>query len=129
MVVQEASNPNGWRKDGHNLEEKSRWLAFVADPDSGDEIGQITLDSDPVTAPVDRIFCLLCAVREKYRKWHLTGLGLVPTETSKEEYRRVGLIFLRQRDWFGELTKFPPDQMVKLGLHADNRFLTTVTII
>jgi hypothetical protein len=129
-VVQETSDPDCWRNDGSNLNENSRWPAFVIDPDTGDELRQIALDSDPVPAPVDLIFCLLCTVREKYQEWHLTCLGLVPTGSSKEEYRRVGLVFLRQRGWFGELFDYPPDQMVEeLGPRTENRFLTTVTII
>jgi hypothetical protein len=129
IVVQEKLFPDPWRSIDHNVDERSRWLGHVRDPDTGYELGQVALDSDRATAPVDGIFCLLCTVRKKYGKWHLTCLALVPTDESKEEYRRVGLVFLRQRDCFGELDEYRPPGIGKLDFRADNRFLTTVTII
>jgi hypothetical protein len=97
-------------------EENARWVALVKDPKTNEELGQIALDNDPAITPVDEIFCLLCTVREKYLKWQLTCLALVPMEEERE-YHRVGLVFLRNEDWFGSLL-----------LRDPNKFLMRVTI-
>jgi hypothetical protein len=106
------------------------WLAFVRDPDTGNEIGQIALDSDPVAAPVNSIFCLLCTVRERYDEFHLTCLALVLPDTKKGEYGRVGPIFLRERNWFGEWTRGNSYRGVREpSASVDSRFRTTVTLV
>jgi hypothetical protein len=73
-------------------------------------------------------------VREKYSKWQVTCLALVPADGSKKEYRKVGLVFLREDDWFGKLNNIPLHEMDeslpwKRHLLADNKYPTQVTII
>jgi hypothetical protein len=83
----------------------------VQDSLSGEIVGHIALDSDPNNLPVQPIHCLICTAREKYDKWQLTCLGLVPTDESKKEFSWVGLVFIRKEDWFGELHEFDLDEM------------------
>jgi Heterokaryon incompatibility protein (HET) len=121
--------PDSYGRRNHNnkILEKARWLAFVEDPETGDKLGQVALDSHPATVSFDGIFCLLCVVRWKFFKWQLTCLGLVPTDTSGKEYRRVGLVFLEEQDWFGKLSEDFLDR--KRVRRAGNGLLPTVTII
>lgn len=105
-------------------------MTNVKDPVSGKIIGQIALDSDPAIVSVKLIYCLLCTVREKYGKWQLTCLGLVPTDLSLEEYTRVGLVFIRNTRWFGKLDEYgemiPSREWVRY--EHDARFRRTVRL-
>ncbi|KAF2490589.1 HET-domain-containing protein [Lophium mytilinum] len=106
----------------YNDREDACWIAGIKDPVSGDEIGQIALDSDPSQVPVRLVYCLLCTVREKYGEWHLTGVGLVPTDESFEEFTRVGLAFVRKKGWFGHLD-------MGFERSRDSRYLRTVRMV
>ncbi|KAF2810918.1 HET-domain-containing protein [Mytilinidion resinicola] len=112
----------------HNDREDACWIAGIKDPVSGDKIGHIALDSDPSQVPMRLVYCLLCTAREKYGEWHLTGLGLVPTDESYEEFTRVGLAFVRKKGWFGELDRLT-DEDWGSPRSRDSRYLRTVRIV
>ena len=92
----------------YNEDARYDYLRNIADPTSRDNIGQIAFDSDPKIFPVSLVHCLLCTVREKYGQWHLTCIAMVPTNETWEEFRRVGLVFLRDEDWFGSMMEWDP---------------------
>jgi hypothetical protein len=107
-TVQLDPRRNRWEHDEssrviRNVREEAHWMCTISDPVSRKEIGQIALDSDPRNVTVGLIHCMLCTVREKYSQWQLTCLALVPTDESYEEFKRVGLVFLREPNWFGHL--------------------------
>ena len=83
--------------------EHARFARVLRDPKSGEIVGQIALDEDPQNDVPTLLYCLLCTVREKYDQWQLTCLGLLPTDLTQEEFTRVGLVFVNDQDWFGEL--------------------------
>jgi hypothetical protein len=82
----------------YNDKEDAHWVRSVHHSLSGEIVGQIAFDSDSNNLQLQHIHCLLCMAREKYGKWQLTCLGLVPTDESKKEFSRVGHIFIRKED-------------------------------
>ncbi|KAJ4372033.1 hypothetical protein N0V83_003806 [Neocucurbitaria cava] len=109
----------------------ARWVWRVRDIKTNDELGHIAFDFDPVHFETRDVYCLLCIAREKYGEWQLTCLGLVPTDDTLEEFRRIGLIMLRQKDWFGELHVFDPDEETAYIRRPskDIRFVRTIRLV
>lgn len=100
-------NPNDDRRYVTSSErlgnEHARFVRLLRDPKSGEIVGQVALDEEPREGvPTPLLYCLLCTVREKYGKWQLTCLGILPTDLTQEEFTRVGLVFVHDQDWFGE---------------------------
>jgi hypothetical protein len=93
------------QKIEHNDKENAQWVSNIEDPDSRIRISQIAFDSDLKLKPIRVVHCLLILAHEKYGKWQLSCLGLVPIGGSDEEFSRVGLVFLRKADWYGPLEK------------------------
>ena len=83
-----------------NSKYRHMWSGAVYDPDSREKIGRIAYDADPYIAEYKLITCLLCTLRWK-DSWQLICLALVPTNEAPDEFRRIGLIFLRDQKWFG----------------------------
>lgn len=82
----------------------ARFVRVLRDPKSREIVGYIGLDASPGDGvPTLLLYCLLCTVREKYGQWQLTCLGLIPIDLTQEEFTRVGLVFVHDQDWFGEL--------------------------
>jgi hypothetical protein len=99
--------PGGCHMEDRHLQDPM-WVGSVHDPGSGRELGKIAYDEKPEGAEVMAISCLLCSMGKWYAlsdEWHVSCLALVPTSKSKETYRRVGLVFLGQYDWFGILSR------------------------
>lgn len=131
---QRTHQPPGASQDW--FEEKALFLRLIADPDSGTIIGQIALDSDLASDQTLLVHCLLCSVRAKddygrsddflpsgYSDWALTCLGLVPTDDTFTEFTRIGLVFLRERDWFGDVNQV---DLNEVGDHDPSRQLTMI---
>ena len=73
-----------------------------------EKLGHIAFDFDTVNFENRRVYSLLCIARGKYGEWQLTCLGQVPTDDRLEEFKRIGLIMLRSKDWLGEFRLFNP---------------------
>jgi hypothetical protein len=93
--------------------EKSRWVSNIKDPVTNETIGQIAFDSHPSRLSLQVIHCLLCSVKRRREKWHLTCLGLSPTGRSRDEYSRIGLVFVRRTGWFGYRDVFQHSERTK----------------
>jgi hypothetical protein len=114
------------------IHKSARFAAAVHDPMSNEVIGAIALDRDNSSAsPCQSIHCLLLNAKEKYRKWQLTCLGLVATDETLQEFKRIGLIFLYKTDWYGELCEYAPSTVMG-QVYSDPhsaRYIRTVCII
>lgn len=125
----------GWQYSGperHGDLSGARWVLPVGDITTDENLGYIAFDSDPVNFTTCHIFCLLCIAREKYGEWQLTCLGLVPTDETLEEFKRIGLIVLRKKDWLGELQLFDlyDENIPWLRYRSkDTRFYRTVRLV
>jgi hypothetical protein len=86
--------------DYYEDKEHVRWLGKVRDPATGCNIGHIAFDSHPSEVLVSSIFCLLCIARKNNDRWQLICLALVPTDDSRNEHCRIGLVFLQDMSWF-----------------------------
>jgi hypothetical protein len=84
----------------------ARWIGAVTDPLSSKLIGQIAYDADPEEVNLKSISCLLCLVQLKDAE-RITCLALVPTMQREDEYRRVGLVSIRDQRWF-DVRSFVP---------------------
>jgi hypothetical protein len=111
----------------------ARWVWRVRDIKTNEKLGHIAFDFDPASFKTRDIYCLLCIAREKYDEWQLTCLGLVPTDETLEEFKRIGLIMLRQADWFGKLQLYDPydeDTLYCIGRSSkDIRFDRTIRLV
>jgi len=110
-----------------------RWVWRVRDIKTNEKLGHIAFDFDPASFTTRHIYCLLCLAREKYDKWQLTCLGLVPTDETLEEFKRIGLIMIRQEDWFGKLHEYDPYDKDAPGYirrsGKDIRFIRTICLV
>jgi hypothetical protein len=99
------------------------------DPMTGVRIGSVALDEAPPlnSAAKLSIWCLLTLVRKRQDDWQMTGLVLVPTDATRTEYRRIGLLFLSQMDWFGRFGL--SDKQTQGNIDTGTEYLTTVRII
>ena len=84
--------------DGSQSSSPAFWKACVLDSANGEIIGDVALEKQPVLAIEKSLpVWLLCTlVREKYGKWQITCLVLVPDAISRNQYRRIGLIVLHE---------------------------------
>ncbi len=77
------------------------WLLSIADPISETCIGHIAFDSREAMHSFSAVQCLLTQVRQT-GCIEQTCLALVATgDGSKNRYKRAGLVFLRDMEWFG----------------------------
>lgn len=82
----------------------ARLLLTLHDPTTGADIGNIALDwMQDATPGNNLVHCLLTAAREKYGKWNLCCVAMVPTDDSFEVFRRVGIAHIHEEQWFGVL--------------------------
>ena len=102
VAVEKMSGPDYNDKSYGDLPD-ALWVWRARDLKTNAKLGHIAFDFDPASFKTRDIHCLLCIAREKYDEWQLACLGLVPTDETLEEFKRIGLIVLRQADWFGEL--------------------------
>lgn len=102
----------------------AQWPWRVRDITTDEDLGFMVFDSDPATFAFRHIYCLLCIARKKYGVWQLTCLGLVPTDETLEQFKRVGLIMLSKKDWFGELQ----NQFLQYK-GRDTRFQRTIRLV
>ncbi|KFZ12277.1 hypothetical protein V502_07168 [Pseudogymnoascus sp. VKM F-4520 (FW-2644)] len=110
--------------------ERPRFPGLVLDIDSNQAIGEAALDmpiqskqnlidsldmslevmSRPISSSEKEVWCGLVHVQETKERHHLTALVLEPELDSTLIYRRLGLLFLTDRSWFGlspsDLNKF-----------------------
>lgn len=110
----------------------SRWVWRVRDIKTDEKLGHIAFDFDPASFEPRHVYCLLCIAREKYGEWQLTCLGLVPTDETLEEFKRIGLIMLRPKNWYGMLRRFDPKDESSPSVvreSIDTRYCRTIRII
>ena len=82
------------------------WTGTVCDAISGSAIGWIAYDEDPDVAKPWEITCFLCAEGTYYDDSPMSFLALVPTRERKDEYRRVGLVFLDEINVRGHINEW-----------------------
>lgn len=110
----------------------ARWMHNLKDPNSGEVVGHIAFDTQPVKSDHLRaIYCLLCTVTEKYGQWQLTCLGLMPVDEPRNEFTRIGLVFIRDTNWFGALDWGLWDDPLSVGSKAEshNDMFRTLQIV
>lgn len=108
----------------------SKWKMGLHDRATNNRIAVIAFDEDPQDRKWGLIHCLLCNVRKIFKAWQLTCLGLVPVDAGFEIFRRVGLVFIRDTTWFGELQEHDShDPKSEASRPRDRRYYRTVELI
>lgn len=111
----------------------AHWWWPIWDIKSNEMLGQITFDFDPATWESRDIYCLLCSAIKDTIGGQLICLGLVPTDATEEDFKRVGLVAIKQMDWFGELhldDLSDEDGSRHIGRSGGNSaFVRTITLV
>jgi hypothetical protein len=103
-IRQHLPEVDGWW-GGHILD--GQWMWVIRHTRTDEKMGEIALDFNPSGHSLDHVYCILCITREKARERKpsdvhrdLGCLALVPTDDTFKEFRRVGFIVMRNKEWF-----------------------------